>query len=233
LPAWARQRRPPHAARSTVRLILASASPRRQTLIGLLGLDWRAAPSALDEDLFLLGDPFVSALNVALAKARTTTTDYADVVVAADTIVASDGQSLGKPADATTAAAMLLGLRGRAHEVLTGVALRTSDGREWGAVVSTRVIMRSYAETEIAAYVARGEPFDKAGGYAVQDTEFRPVERCEGCYLNVVGLPLCAVAAGLAALKVAVEPARQPPCRYCVAGAPLVEIAQDPERSIY
>jgi len=199
-------------------------------LIGLLGLDWSSAPSVVDEAQHLLRDPLVSALNVALAKARTITTGAGDVIVAADTIVASDGQSLGKPADAAAAEKMLLALRGRAHEVVTGVALRSADGREWGAVVSTRVLMRDYSDAEIRAYVARGEPFDKAGGYAVQDAQFRPVERCDGCYLNVVGLPLCAVAAGLAALSVDVPRAQPPPCQYCVAGGPLVEVAQDTER---
>jgi len=229
----ARRRRRARAAHFTAKLVLASASPRRQALIGLLGLEWSAAPPALDEDRYLLDEPFISALNVALAKARATTSDDEDLVVAADTIVALDGNPLGKPADAEAATAMLTTLRGRPHAVLTGLVLRTFEGREWGAVVSTGVFMRPYSEAEIAAYVARGEPFDKAGGYAVQDALFRPVEHCKGCYLNVVGLPLCAVAAGLNALGVSVAQAESPPCRYCVAGAPLVEIAQDPERSIY
>jgi predicted house-cleaning NTP pyrophosphatase (Maf/HAM1 superfamily) len=123
---------------------------------------------------------------------------------------------------------MLEALRGRVHDVLTGVALRTSSGHAWGGVVATRVLMRAYADADVEAYVARGEPFDKAGGYAVQDTLFRPVERCEGCYLNVVGLPLCAVAAGLEAIGVAVPRGateqRLPPCGYCARGAPLVSI---------
>jgi nucleoside triphosphate pyrophosphatase len=210
-----------------LRLVLASASPRRQALLGLLGLAWRAAPPTIAEARYLLADPFASALNVALAKSRATTAAAAETVVAADTIVALDGLPLGKPSDAPTAIAMLAGLRGRAHAVLTGVALRTADGREWGAVVSTRVVMRSYTEAEIDAYVRRGEPFDKAGGYAVQDARFQPVARCEGCYLNVVGLPLCAVIAGLNALDVEVSGPRadmRPPCAYCSAGAPLVAL---------
>ena len=91
-------------------------------------------------------------------------------------------------------------------------------------MVTTEVFMRAYATDEVEAYIARGEPFDKAGGYAVQDEAFRPVERLEGCYLNVVGLPLCAVAAGLATLGVAVAAAERPPCGYCRAGAGLVSV---------
>jgi predicted house-cleaning NTP pyrophosphatase (Maf/HAM1 superfamily) len=87
--------------------------------------------------------------------------------------------------------------------------------------------MRAYTDAEVEAYIARGEPFDKAGGYAVQDQVFRPVERLEGCYLNVVGLPLCAVSRGLATLGVPVqEPPESfvPPCGYCRAGEQLVRI---------
>jgi predicted house-cleaning NTP pyrophosphatase (Maf/HAM1 superfamily) len=119
---------------------------------------------------------------------------------------------------------MLRRLRGRSHQVLTGVALRAAPGGqlEWGGVVATRVLMRDYAESEVDAYIDRGEPFDKAGGYAIQDSRFQPVERVEGCYLNVVGLPLCAVAAGLSALGVETQAAGTPPCEYCRAGARLV-----------
>jgi MAF protein len=215
--------------------VLASASPRRQALLGLLGLAWRVAPAAIDEDQYVLDDPLVSALRVALAKARAIEADADEIVVAADTMVALDGTVLGKPRDAADADDMLRALRGRGHDVLTGVALRRGGpneqdeqgGQEWGGVVSTRVVMREYGDEEIAAYVARGEPFDKAGGYAVQDALFEPVARCDGCYVNVVGLPLCAVVSGLLALGVSVsgdEARRTPPCGYCERGAPLVAI---------
>jgi MAF protein len=206
--------------------VLASASPRRGALIGLLGLAWSAAPTDVDEDSFLLADPLLSALNIALAKARRVG-DVDAVVVAADTIVVSDGAALGKPGDTAAARRMLAGLRGRAHDVVSGVVVRSADGRTWGGVVGTRVMMRAYSDDEIHAYAVRGEPFDKAGGYAIQDAEFRPVERVDGCYLNVVGLPLCAVAAGLQALGVTLPAALEdtrPPCGYCQTGAPLVAI---------
>jgi len=206
--------------------VLASASPRRTALIGLLGLAWSAVPADVDEDSFLLADPLLSALNIALAKARRIG-DVDALVVAADTIVVSDGLTLAKPGDAAAAQRMLAGLRGRAHDVVSGVVVRRTDGREWAGVVGTRVIMRAYSDAEIAGYTARGEPFDKAGGYAIQDAEFRPVERVDGCYLNVVGLPLCAVAGGVQALGIELPHApsdTRPPCGYCQAGAPLVVI---------
>jgi septum formation protein len=221
----------------------------------LLGLSWRAAPADVDEGEYLLADPLLSALNVAAAKARAVESQAGDkgqsadksqaivenqsayeVILAADTLVVLDGAVLGKPAEAGAARTMLSRLRGRSHQVLTGVLLRAAGARQWGAVVSTSVGMRDYVELEIDAYVARGEPFDKAGGYAIQDARFRPVERVTGCYLNVVGLPLCAVAAGLAALGVPLEAQDQgqrtrpvpvptsfiPPCGYCRAGGALV-----------
>jgi MAF protein len=205
-----------------VRLVLASASPRRLLLLGLLELAWRASPADVDEPAYLLDEPLVAALNVALAKSRATFASADEIVVAADTLVVADGRVLGKPADAEEAWLMLQRLGGRTHQVLTGVALRASQQLEWGGVVATRVVMRDYAEAEIKEYIERGEPFDKAGGYAIQDARFQPVDRVEGCYLNVVGLPLCAVAAGLRALGIETRAAGSPPCEYCRAGARLV-----------
>jgi MAF protein len=189
--------------------------------VGLLGLEWRIAPAQLDEDAFLIGEPPVAAVNIALAKAVAIEAEAHEVILAADTLVVIGAEILGKPTDAEAARAMLRRLRGRGHQVLTGVAMRSSD-LAWAAVVSTRVLMRAYTDAEVEAYVARGEPLDKAGGYAVQDEVFRPVERVEGCYLNVVGLPLCAVAAGLATFGQDVMKAGRPPCEYCRGGERLV-----------
>jgi MAF protein len=184
----------------------------------------------VDEQHYLLRDPTLSALSVALAKARAAAGELTshEIVLGADTLVVLDGQTLGKPAGASEARDMLRTLRAGPHWVLTGVALRDSNECEWGAVVSTRVHMREYGEEEVAAYIARGEPFDKAGAYAIQDRLFHPVERVEGCFLNVVGLPLCAVARGLQTLGAltALEPGASfvPPCPYCKAGDELVQI---------
>ncbi len=169
----------------------------------------------------MLRPPIVGALSVAVAKARAV---EGEIVVAADTLVVIDDDVFGKPGDATQARQMLQRLKARSHFVMSGVAVRAADGREWGAVVSTEVVMRDYTNTEIDEYVARKEPFDKAGGYAIQDSRFQPVDRVEGCYLNVVGLPVCAVAAGLNAMGTEVTPAGKAPCEYCRAGAPLVSL---------
>lgn len=178
----------------------------------------------------MLADPLAAALNVASAKARAVAAAESlsddDVVLAADTLVVDAGRILGKPTDGDDARQMLTGLRGRVHQVLTGIALMARGERSWGGVVSTNVEMRTYADDEVEAYIARGEPFDKAGGYAIQDADFRPVTRVAGCYLNVVGLPVCAAAAGLHALgaSVAGEADTRPPCAWCTAGQPLVAI---------
>jgi nucleoside triphosphate pyrophosphatase len=189
--------------------------------VALLGLQWRLAPADIVEERYLLAEPIVAAVNVALAKVQASSAQPDEVVVAADTLVVIDREILAKPFDAGEARAMLRRLRGRAHHVLTGVVLSGAE-HTWAGVVDTRVLMRNYQADEVEAYIARGEPFDKAGGYAVQDEAFRPVERLDGCYLNVVGLPLCAVATGLNALGTSVPSAGPPRCRYCDAGAELV-----------
>ncbi len=116
-------------------------------------------------------------------------------LISADTVVALEDRILGKPRSHDEARAMLEALRDRLHDVRTGVAvLDMSSGEIRAAVESTAVLMRDYSDESVQAYIDRGEPFDKAGGYAVQDALFDPAIRLEGCYLNVVGLPLCLVA---------------------------------------
>lgn len=122
------------------------------------------------------------------------------LVLGADTEVFLEGRALGKPADAADAVRMLRALRGRVHEVITGLALVEVGGRrEETASVTTRVRMAEYTEAAIEAYVATGEPFDKAGGYAVQGEGGRLVAEVDGCYSNVVGLPVEATRRLLAA----------------------------------
>lgn len=114
------------------------------------------------------------------------------IVIAGDTVVSLDGDVLGKPRDPSEAAEMLVRLRSRPHTVYSAVALRdTGNGQLASDLAETRVFMRDYTVDEMAVYIASGDPRDKAGGYAIQHEEFHPVERIEGCYLNVVGLPLC------------------------------------------
>ena len=180
-----------------MRLILASASPRRRELLERLGLPFEVRPSGIEEPL-AAGVP-ASTLATTLARAKAA--DIADrlwaageaaLVLGADTLVVLDGQPLGKPTSQGDARAMLRALRGRSHEVVTSVVVRDAEpaGRELTEAVVSQVLMRDYTDDEIAANVATGEPDDKAGAYAVQGRGRRLVSRVDGCYTNVVGLPL-------------------------------------------
>ncbi len=180
-------------------LILASASPRRRALLARLGLAFDVVPPDIEEDApASVGRPERIARRLAVAKARTVAVaEPRAVVLAADTVVAHRGLLLGKPAGAPEAAAMLRRLRAGDHRVITALAVAAPGRRRLVAHAVTRVRMRNYSDGEIAASIARGDPFDKAGAYAIQDEALRPVERYEslpagrqGCYCNVVGLPL-------------------------------------------
>jgi MAF protein len=172
--------------------ILASASPRRRELLGAVGLDFAVAPADLDEVAIGAGlEPDRAALAVASAKAAAVGGSD-DVVLAADTMVVLDRRVLGKPASAAEAVAMLEALRDRAHEVITGVALRAGAVAR-AALRRSTVRMRAYDRPEIEAYVASGAGLDKAGAYGIQDDRFRPVETIDGCWCNVMGLPLWTV----------------------------------------
>jgi len=166
------------------------------------------------------GRPEIAARRLALEKAEAARLAGLDAaVLAADTVVALDGELLGKPRNAAEAWGMLTRLRGRTHSVATAVALLPR--RERAALVRhvvTLVTMRRYADEEIAASIARGDPFDKAGAYAIQDEVFAPVASYEGCYCNVVGLPLWPVIemlrkAGIAASAAVAD--LPPQCAAC------------------
>ena len=119
-------------------------------------------------------------------------------LVSADTVVALDDEILGKPASGEEARDMLTRLRNRRHQVVTGIVVVDAvSGRLRAEVGTSDIYTRDYSDEDIETYIARGEPFDKAGAYAVQDDEFNPVTRVEGCYLNVVGLPLCQLVGSL------------------------------------
>ena len=170
-------------------VVLASASPRRQQLLRRLGLEFSVAAADIEERAIGGATPEEVTARVAEAKGRALHRP-GQVTIAADTAVVLDGEILGKPASPEEARAMLLRLRGRGHRVLTAIAV--SRGEETAVdVVTTEVTMRAYSEEEMEAYIASGDPFDKAGGYAVQHSGFRPVARLRGCYQNVIGLPLC------------------------------------------
>jgi len=174
-----------------VRLVLASASPRRRELLKSIAPQFEVVPSEIEETLED-GPAPVAVARLALRKARAVAARVREaVVLAADTVVILDGAALGKPADAREARAMLRRLRGREHEVITGVAVLDSrTGREASTSVVSRVRMAAYSDATLEAYVATGAPLDKAGAYAIQDLGGALVERLAGSYTNVVGLPV-------------------------------------------
>ena len=174
-------------------IVLASSSPRRRELFALLELPFQAVDPQVDETPLEGESPKNTALRLASAKAQEAARNHPEaVIVAADTLVILGDRILGKPKDRDEAIAILKALRGKKHRVISGViVLDAATGGKTEEVADTQVWMRDYSEEEMARYIGRGEPFDKAGGYAIQDKEFRPVARVEGCYLNVMGLPLC------------------------------------------
>jgi septum formation protein len=176
-------------------LVLASASPRRRELLGALGLPFAVVSADIDETVAPDEEPAAAAIRLARAKAeRVAATLGRSLVLGADTIVVLDGRVLGKPRDDDEAAAMLRALRGREHTVITAVALcDAGSARCCTAAPQTAVLIRAYTDDEIAASIAAGTPFDKAGAYAIQDEALAPVARIDGCYCNVVGLPLWTV----------------------------------------
>ena len=182
---------------SSIQFILASASPRRRELLALLGYPFEVVVSGADEDAHLDATPAAYVRHTARYKAETVARELPPVgdarrlIIAADTTVALDGAILGKPATPAEARAMLVALRGRDHNVHTAVCLVDSDGREESSVHTAVVTMRDYSDAEVEAYIATGDPFDKAGGYAIQHPAFRPVAALSGCYLGVMGLSLC------------------------------------------
>lgn len=187
---------PDLAATAGPRLVLASSSPRRRELLARLGLEFEVRAADLDETPAPDETPRALVRRLALAKARTACRP-GETALGADTIVALGGEPLGKPSDAADATRMLSRLSGRSHEVWTGVALVARDGREpRGTPVErvvegrTEVVFRMISDAEIAAYVASGEPLDRAGAYAIQGGAAPFVERIVGDYDNVVGLPL-------------------------------------------
>ena len=195
----------------TIPLILVSASPRRRQMLARLGLPYTVAISPVDEDAvqeryagpseglaqWLAEQKAISALTLPEAEHA--------LVITADTTVILDGMVLGKPCDTTHAHELLLSLRGRWHHVVTGISvahLHNAQPELRSASCTTPVLMRPYSEEEIATYIATGDPLDKAGAYGIQHPNFQPTARINGCYLNVVGLPLCVLVRLLAEFDV-------------------------------
>lgn len=176
------------------KLILASNSPRRKQLLALTGWDFEVQPADINEDLLSAESPGDYVLRLAQGKARevASMTGGSEIILAADTTVVDADAILGKPVDAAEAASMLCGLRGHTHQVYTGLAVcRSRVDKLVTDLCVTDVPMRNYPDEEMQAYIASGDPLDKAGAYAIQHPDFHPVENITGCFASVMGLPLC------------------------------------------
>lgn len=169
-------------------LVLASASPRRARLLAEAGYAVRVAPTHVDESVPEGTPPALAAVDLAVRKAMAAEPGRA-WVLAADTVIDLDGAILGKPRDADDARRILRALSGREHWVCTGVALRAAGDVHTG-LAQTKVVFRAIADAEVDAYVATGEPMDKAGAYAIQGGAARFVAKLDGPLDNVVGLPM-------------------------------------------
>ncbi len=174
-----------------MQLVLASASPRRREILETAGLSFVVRPADVDESTRPGENPGDYVRRLAETKARAVW-NLGETTLGADTTVVADSQILGKPADEAEARAMLRQLAGRTHEVITGYCLFDGEIARAGAEI-TRVVFAPMSEAEITGYVATGEPFDKAGGYGIQGMASKFIERVEGCYFNVVGLPVARV----------------------------------------
>lgn len=186
------------------RLILASASPRRRELLAGLGLPFEAISTEIDEERVQEPTPDRLVRRLAREKADSVARQHPEaIVIGADTVVVHAGDVLGKPRDTSDAAAMLRRLSGETHHVYTGVAVvRRADGRALVEHEVTAVTFGELAPRAIERYVASGEPMDKAGAYGIQGVGATLVRRVEGCYFNVVGLPLYRLARMLAAFGI-------------------------------
>ena len=173
-----------------MRVILASQSPRRRELLGLFHIPFTVHAADIDETMDPALQPCDEVARLSLAKARAIPCQADDLVIAADTIVVLEGKVLGKPANQEEAKAMLRALSGRAHQVMTGVAVVRGET----ALVHTEITdirFRELSEAEICAYVATGDPMDKEGAYGIQGGAALFAEYLQGDYYNVMGLPVC------------------------------------------
>jgi septum formation protein len=174
----------------TVRVVLASGSPRRRELLRMIGIAHEVMPADIDESYFPGEPPPAHAERLAREKGRVMAERHPDaLVISADTIVVIDGEVLGKPRDVAEAARMLRALSGRTHVVFTAIAV-ARHGRVESAVEAVAVTFRDLSDSEIAAYIATGEPMDKAGSYGIQGYGATIVDRIDGDYFAVMGLPL-------------------------------------------
>lgn len=173
-------------------IILASKSPRRQELLRLLGVEYKTLTEDVDETMDPQQSPLDEVRRVSACKAQAVADRVCadDIVISADTVVVLDGQVMGKPKSEKEAVQMLSALSGRTHRVMTGLTVRQAS-RETSVTVTTEITFRALSEREIRAYVASGEPMDKAGAYGIQGGASVFVSHIAGDYFNVMGLPVC------------------------------------------
>lgn len=181
-------------------IVLASNSPRRKQLLSLGGWDFIVSPVQVDERVLPGEAPQDYVRRLAETKVRSLCNQgglpESVLALAADTAVVDEKHILGKPVDALEAESMLRRLRGRAHQVYSGLAVLAverslTNGHMLSDVCVSEVVMRDYSDAEMLAYIESGDPLDKAGAYAIQHALFKPVKHLQGCYANVMGLPLC------------------------------------------
>ncbi len=184
---------------SSGKIILASASPRRVELLASAGIEFEVHPGDIAEDVLPGEAPEDHVVRLAREKAASVAKRVEGrFFIGADTVVVCDGEIMGKPKDGADAERMLWKLSGVPHEVITGFAIYDRERHDAvSRAVTTRVYFKQLRDDEIHAYIATGCPFDKAGAYAIQGGAAHMVERIEGSYTNVVGLPLCEVVAAL------------------------------------
>jgi len=217
--------------KQTKKIILASASPRRQQFMKHLGLEVEVIATDIDETPLPDETPLHLVERLAANKAQAVTQCLVhdnSLIIAADTVVALENEILGKPADPTEAIQMLTHLRDRAHQVYSSISLLQTTpngiGQQLTRVNTTDVWMRCYSDDEIDAYVASGDPMDKAGAYAIQNASFAPVRRISGCISGVIGLPLAMLRDMLAERDVILKQPLPPICHFytdfecCVSG---------------
>lgn len=197
-------------------LVLASNSPRRKQLLALGNHEFRVTVSDVDESQLANESPRDYVLRLARAKALAVikNADPESIIIGSDTAVIDGSEILGKPRDTQDAERMLRQLRGRTHQVYTGLAVhRVRDGSTLTELCITDVPMRAYSDDEISAYVQTGDPMDKAGAYAIQHPDFQPVKSMHGCYASVMGLPMCHVMRTLQKLDLEFSPGMPAACQ--------------------
>lgn len=205
-------------------IVLSSGSKRRREIVRAIDAAVEVIPSYVEERPPLPdedAEEYVAQMAADKARRAAANARAGSLVIGADTAVVLGKRILGKPADESDAKAMLTALRGHSHRVVTGVMVVRGDMEAW-SVTSSEVVMRTYSDAEIERYAESGEPLDKAGGYAIQDPGFAPASGLGGCYLNVVGLPLCEVVRLSSAVGVdmRLKPGGRTPER-CPADCPL------------